>query len=172
MTDDADNALKSEVIPLPREYVFVCSSSKHPGLRFDIRFASGPDQTSGDLVLVYQEGSKDFRVGTRIDFSVWGDVPYGQKVYHQHQVVGTDGAVIAEDGEWFQISKINDFAPASERGGYKTSVLVRCVKPGLPQYVHQYRIAAIRELLRKDNKDSGPIVASATYPTDILVTRN
>lgn len=165
ITDAADKEILTKIVPLPRTYVFICKYSGHPGERYDMRFASIPDLTSGNVTLTWGEDPKDSRVRRYVNYTIWGDIPKGEKVHHRRQILGEGGIVLDEDGEWYEVSTVNNFAPVSADGGYKVSAAINCWKPALPQYLPQFRVTGIREMWR-----SAKVTVGATYPMNLQVT--
>lgn len=165
ITDAADKELLTKIVSLPRTYVFICKYSGHPGERYDMRFASIPDLTSGNVTLTWGEDPKDSRVRRYVNYTIWGDIPKGEKVHHRTQILGEGGVVLSEDGEWYEVSTVNNFAPVSADGGYKVSEAIICWKPALPQYLPKFRVTGIREMWR-----SAKVSVGATYPMNLQVT--
>lgn len=165
VTDAADKELMTKIVPLPRTYVFICKYSGHPGERYDMRFASTPDLTSGNVTLTWGKDPKDSRVRQHVNYAIWGDILKGEKVHHRTQIIGEGGVVIEEDGEWYEVSTVNNFAPVSPQGGYKESAAIICWKPGLPKYLPKFHVTGIREMWRNSKVEVG-----ATYPVSIFVT--
>ena len=165
ITNAAGKELMTKIVPLPRTYVFICKYSGHSGERYDMRFASMPDLTSGNVTLTWGKDPKDSRVRRYVNYTIWGDIPKGEKVHHRRQIIGEGGIVIEEDGEWYEVSTVNNFAPVSPEGGYKETAAIICWKPGLPQHLPQFRVTGIRELWRNSKVEVG-----TTYPVNVFVT--
>lgn len=165
ITDAAGKDLLTKIVPLPRTYDFICKYSGHPGERYDMRFVSMPDLSSGNVSLTWGKDPKDSRVRYPVGYTIWGDIPKGEKVLHRRQILGEGGVVLDEDGEWYEVSTVNNFAPVSLDGGYKVSATIICWKPALPQYLPKFRVTGIRETWR-----SSKVTVGATYPVNILVT--
>jgi len=166
VTNSTGGKVMTGVAELPREYVFLCPyTNNHDGDqpdRFDIRFTTPPDITSGTVSLK-PSASRLF-----IKYDIWATIPAGEEVYHGIQIIRDGNMAASETGEWFKIWTLNNVY-ASSKLGYSGKAWISCDPPGSASYVPTFRVTAIRELFRKGSPENGPIVASATYPTDILV---